>query len=199
MNEICGVILAAGKSSRMGAEDKAEKLVSGIALIDYVINRMKPQVSKLVINTTPDRHVKRGLPLVYDIGQSYMGPLSGIHSALSSHHMRELRYLAVAPCDAPLLPDDLFAKLYAKLLSTDSDVSCVRYNKISQPTFSLWHKERSAETVSLSVGEVKDGSIKGLLKTLKVSYVDWPECLQNPFYNVNTPADLENLRIVQCH
>ena len=113
--------------------------------------------------------------------------------------MRELRYLAVAPCDAPLLPDDLFAKLYAKLLSTDSDVSCVRYNKISQPTFSLWHKERSAETVSLSVGEVKDGSIKGLLKTLKVSYVDWPECLQNPFYNVNTPADLENLRIVQCH
>ena len=183
----------------MGNEDKAEKLVAGIALIDHVITRMRPQVTKLIINTMSDRHLKRGLPVISDIGQRHMGPLNGIHSALVSHHMKKLRYLAVAPCDAPLIPNNLFAKLYARLLATDSDVSYIRYNKISQPTFSLWHKEKSAEIVSQSVRGAENTSIKGLFETLKVSYVDWPECSRNPFYNVNTPLDLENLRMVQCH
>jgi molybdopterin-guanine dinucleotide biosynthesis protein A len=199
MNEICGVILAAGKSSRMGAADKAEKLLEGIALIDHVIRRMKPQVDRLVINTIPDRHQKRGLPIIYDMGQSYMGPLHGIHSALTSYHMKKLKFLAVAPCDAPLLPSNLFEKLYVKLIATDSDVSCIRYNKITQPTFSLWRKEKAAQTIYRSICKTEHASIKGVFNNLKVSYLDWPKCLQNPFYNVNTPADLKNLRMIQCH
>ena len=199
MNEICGVILAGGKSSRIRAADKAKKLVEGIALIDHAIWRMKPQVGILVINTIPYRHRKRGLPVIYDTGQSYMGPLHGIHSALTSYHMEKLKFLAVTPCDATLLPSNLFKKLYVKLLATDSDISCIRYNKVAQPTFSLWHKEKTAKTIYRSIYMTNHTSIKSVFNDLKVSYLDWPKCLQNPFYNVNTPADLKNLRMIQCH
>ena len=199
MNEICGVILAAVKSSRMGAADKAEKLGEGITLIDHIIRRMKPQIGMLVINTIPYRRQKRGLPVISDMGQCYMGPLHDIHSALISYHMEKLKFLAVAACDAPLLPSHLFEKLFVKLLATDSDVSCMRYNKVTQPTFSLWHKERTVKTIYRSIYMTNHTSIKSVFNDLKVSYLDWPKCLQNPFCNVNAPADLKNLRTIQCH
>jgi molybdopterin-guanine dinucleotide biosynthesis protein A len=49
-SKILGVILAGGKGTRMGGEEKGLIKLNNKSLIEYSIERLKPQVNRLVIN-----------------------------------------------------------------------------------------------------------------------------------------------------
>lgn len=53
--EISGVILAGGRATRMGGEDKGLVSISGIALYQYVLARLRPQVASVAISANRDR------------------------------------------------------------------------------------------------------------------------------------------------
>lgn len=99
INDVTGVILAGGRSSRFGS-NKALTTFRGIPLIDRVLNVMAPLFEDLLIVTnTPEEYARLNVPLVEDI-EPYQGPLGGVFSAL--RRAANDRVFAVA-CDMPLL------------------------------------------------------------------------------------------------
>jgi molybdopterin-guanine dinucleotide biosynthesis protein A len=80
-SSIPGVILAGGRSSRMG-RDKAAVTLAGRTLLDRVIEQLTPQVSVIAVNAdaAPDHCSRRFIP---DIIPGKAGPMAGIHAAMA--------------------------------------------------------------------------------------------------------------------
>ena len=121
----------------------------------------------------------------------------GLYSALLSDKLSSAQYLMMAPCDGPFIPENLVAALYREISAADADIACVRYQNFAQPTFSLWHK-RVAPMVEQALLIKKNGGFKPLLEGLNSVYLDWPEQVINPFFNINTQDDLAEAERLLC-
>ncbi|MGB1402964.1 MAG: molybdenum cofactor guanylyltransferase [Porticoccaceae bacterium] len=194
MHNIDGVILAAGQSRRMGAENKVQSLLAGRSLLDHVCAKLEPQVDRLIIN---GEQAICGENAVADIFEGAKGPLVGLYSALASEQLSAAEYLLMVPCDGPFVPSDLAAELYREIQLADADVACVRYRGIAQPTFSLWHK-RVTPAVKQALLVKKQGGFKPLLADLNSCYLNWPDEALNPFFNINTQDDLAEAERLLC-
>ena len=189
MNKIDGLILASGRSKRMGCEDKLKSILEDKTLLDHVISRLSPQVMALFINANPAVCGEQSLPIIADHLEGFQGPLTGLWSALKSDQLSDARYLMIAPCDGPFVPDNLVAELHSAMRADDSDIACVRYQGFAQPTFSLWHK-RVLPSIEEALLVKKQGGFKLLLNELKTAYIDWPEPPITPFFPIHPPAAL---------
>lgn len=189
-----GVILAGGRSRRMGGTNKALQDLSGRPLLGHVISRMLPQCSGLCLSVerVDECWDSFDLPQVADTQPGSNGPLGGLLAALEYTVGRANRLLLV-PCDAPFLPLDLAQRLEAAAetenAARDGIVTLVSYQGQWQPTFSLWHIN-----VLPSLGSaVKEKNMKGLkefIHSVPHAVVSWEEQEISPFFNINTPADL---------
>jgi molybdopterin-guanine dinucleotide biosynthesis protein A len=189
MNNIDGLILAAGRSRRMACGDKLMSILGNKTLLEHVVTRLKSQVTALFINADPALCGAQSLPVIADRVEGYKGPLTGLWSALKSDQLSDADYLMIAPCDGPFIPDNLVSELYQSMVVNDADIACIRYQGFAQPTFSLWNK-RILPAVEESLLRQNQGGFKSLLAELKTVYIDWPEQPINPFFNINTLDDL---------
>ena len=189
INNIDGLILAAGRSKRMGCKDKLKSILHDKTLLEHVIDRLEPQVGELFINANPDLCGEQSLTVIADHMAGFQGPLTGLWSALKSDRLSDASYLMMVPCDGPFIPQNLVAELYQMIVKNDADIACVRYQGFAQPTFSLWNK-RVLPAVEETLLVKKMGGFKSLLAELNTAYLDWPEQPINPFFNINTPEDL---------
>lgn len=88
--KVAGLLLAGGKSRRMGpafqsgAGDKGLLDLGGRPMIAHVIERLRPQVGRMVINANgdPARFAPFGLPVIADEIEGFAGPLAGILAGL---------------------------------------------------------------------------------------------------------------------
>lgn len=103
MQKVIGVVLAGGRSSRFGGVDKSFVPLAGRPLIAHALDRLVPQVPVLAIssNASPEKFAQFGLQVFPDIIQGAVGPLGGIHAALSRWPDNEVVTVAV---DLPFLP-----------------------------------------------------------------------------------------------
>ncbi len=109
--KISAVIIAGGRSTRMGRE-KALIELAGNPIIQWIIDRVAPQVRTLAINANGNsqRYKAFGLPVVPDvIGAG--SPLAGLHAALSWGAAHGCDAVVTVPSDSPFLPRDLVARL----------------------------------------------------------------------------------------
>ncbi|MDA7815751.1 molybdenum cofactor guanylyltransferase [Porticoccaceae bacterium] len=194
MINVDGVILAAGKSSRMGRANKVLANLGGRSLLEIAVEKLGPQVDTLVINGDPALCGEQALA---DRAEGFQGPLMGLYTALLSEQLSRADYLMMVPCDGPFLPDNLVAELYQQIVQADSDIACVRYQGFVQPTFSLWHK-RVLPDIEQALSVEKNGGFKPLLQRLNAVYLDWPEQDPSPFFNINTPQDLALAETLLC-
>ena len=194
MTNIDGVILAAGRSSRMGESNKVQSQLAGRTLLDHVRDRLEPQVDQLIVNGDP---AICGEAAVVDVIDGAKGPLVGLYSALVSEQLSAAEFLMMVPCDGPFIPTNLVAELYRDIQLADADIACVRYGGVAQPTFSLWHK-RVTPAVEQALLVKKQGGFKPLLASLDSRYLDWPEQVVNPFFNINTQDDLVEAEALLC-
>ena len=56
-SDVAGVLLAGGRSSRMGGGDKGLLDIAGRPMLAHVIERLKPQVGPMVINANGDLYI----------------------------------------------------------------------------------------------------------------------------------------------
>jgi molybdenum cofactor guanylyltransferase len=194
MINVDGVILAAGRSSRMGSVNKVQSVLAGRTLLEHAVTKLTPQVDRLVVNG--DKNLC-GDGAIADKVEGFKGPLVGLYSALLSDKLSSAQYLMMAPCDGPFIPENLVAALYREISATDADIACVRYQGFAQPTFSLWHK-RVTPVVEQALLVKKNGGFKPLLEGLNSVYLDWPEQVINPFFNINTQDDLAEAERLLC-
>jgi molybdenum cofactor guanylyltransferase len=110
---ISGLILAGGEGKRVGGVDKGLIEYQGRALIEHVIDTIRPAVDDLVISANRNiEHYQRYTDkVISDQTEQYLGPLAGIHAAMP-HCAHE--WILLTPCDTPLLPNDLVARLLAR-------------------------------------------------------------------------------------
>ena len=102
-NDITGVILAGGKSSRMG-KDKALLEFHGKPILQHVIETMKQVFDRVIIIANDQRPYRlSGLEVFSDIYVG-CGPLGGIHSAFFHTFSDKLFIIA---CDTPNISPDL--------------------------------------------------------------------------------------------
>jgi molybdenum cofactor guanylyltransferase len=107
---VTGLILAGGKSTRMGGLAKGLLELHGEPLIARVIERLRPQVGALLLSANAPDYDACGLATVADMLPDHPGPLAGLLTGLRAC---ATPWLVTAPCDAPFLPDDLVMRLAA--------------------------------------------------------------------------------------
>ncbi len=109
------LILAGGKGSRMAGRDKGWVMWNGLPLVEHVLERLArqqnaPQRVIISANRNLEAYHQTGHPVVTDERAGFPGPLAGVEAGL----MRCKRnWVLVVPCDTPLLPEDLLARLFA--------------------------------------------------------------------------------------
>ena len=111
------LILAGGRGARLGGKDKGWVMWSGLPLVEHALAalaKQTPPPARILIsaNRNIDAYQQTGHVVVTDERSDFLGPMAGIEAGL----MRcKKNNLLVIPCDAPLLPEDLFEKLQQAL------------------------------------------------------------------------------------
>ena len=139
-NTIIGVVLAGGRSSRMGGGDKALRELGGEPMLAHVIERLKPQVSDIVIsaNGDPARFAAFGLPVVADSLAEFQGPLAGIEAGLVwvAANYPGVPTVVTVPGDTPFIPDDLVRRLTEA--ANGATMAVARTDEGVHPVVGLW-------------------------------------------------------------
>ncbi|MBM3573433.1 MAG: molybdenum cofactor guanylyltransferase MobA [Alphaproteobacteria bacterium] len=197
---VAGVLLAGGQSRRMGGGDKCQRPLGGRTILDWVIDRARPQVEALAINANgdPGRFAGFGLPVVADSIPDFAGPLAGILAGLDwAAANPAIDHLASFATDAPFLPLDLVVRLVKGVAETGADLACAKSDGQAHPVFGLWPvRLRTELRHALSVeGIRKVDQWTARYRLVQVPYSVVP---QDPFFNANRPEDLaEAERIAQ--
>ena len=92
-------------------------------MLAHIIDRLRPQVSELVINANGDvaRFAAFDLPVIEDSIEGQAGPLAGVHAGIEwarSNRPRS-RFIVTAASDTPFFPADLIARFRAAIGSAD--------------------------------------------------------------------------------
>lgn len=108
---ITGVILAGGRGSRMGDQDKGLVIWHQLPLYLHVLQRLKPQVSTVWINANRNlaAYQQSGVPVIADTLPDFPGPLAGMLAALEQV---ETEWVVFTSCDTPQLPGNLVTHLW---------------------------------------------------------------------------------------
>ena len=192
-DDITGLILAGGRGSRMGGVDKGLQAHLGMPLAMHALLRLAPQVGELLINANRNlaAYESMGAPVWTDALPDYPGPLAGFLTGLE--HCAT-PYLATVPCDSPLFPEDLVARLAARLDADDAEIAIAATREAGelrlQPVFCLMRATVMESLVRFtSSGQRKIDAWTATLRQVAVEFED-----ARAFVNANTLAELRELQ-----
>lgn len=183
------VILAGGRSSRMGGEDKGLILFNGKPMIAHVIEVLASRVDHIIINANRnvERYSQFGYPVISDETQEFDGPLAGFLAAMRAVTTPEV---LLAPCDSPLLSTELIDRLVAEKQRSGADIAVAHDGKRLQPVYALLSVSLEDSLVAfLASGDRKIDRWYPQHTVIEVDCSDIPEA----FVNVNTPEELSKL------
>jgi len=189
--DVTGVLLAGGRSSRFGS-NKALALWRGKFLIQHAREALSSVFTDcLLVTNIPGQYVFLNMPIISDRYQN-MGPLAGIHAAL--HHSSK-PWIFVIGCDMPAVTPELITFLCG--LAKEEFEAVIPWPKTgAEPLCGLYHKTALAK-IEKQLGN-KKGQITELLHKLYVRKVKEAEFQaitdgSKVFSNVNLGQDLDNL------
>lgn len=170
----------------MGGVDKGLQAFRGRRLIDHVYERLAPQVGGVIINANQNQDAYRsfGVRVVSDAIGGFAGPLAGFHAGLS---VSKRPFLASVPCDSPFLPEDLVARLHARIDETGAELAVAKTGDQPHPVFSLMRRGVLDHLNDfLKEGGRKIDAWYATLNVVEVAFDDEAEA----FSNINTLDEL---------
>ena len=202
MIDIPGIILAGGLSRRMGGGDKGLLMLGKTTIIERVIDKISPQVGSLAININGDssRFPDYKLPIIPDSIKGYLGPLSGILAGMEWAFKNGNSYIATVAADTPFLPDDLIKKLHAMVKSKNLNIGIAASRILSgddvfiHPTFGIWEVALKDDLRDALANDTRKIMFWAKKFKLDYYYFDTSDKLSDPFFNINTPDDLEEAK-----
>ena len=186
LTEVTGIILAGGRGSRMGGEDKGLLMLNGQPLYQHVLQRLQPQVATVCIsaNRNQTRYLQSGFPVITDSIPGYAGPLAGMLAAL---HSVKTSWALFVSCDTPFIPRHLAQQLWQH--RGNASAVWVRNTDRDHPTMALIHQQAIQPlTAFLQRGDRKLMLFLNEIDAKAVIFNDDPQC----FTNINTPDDLHH-------
>jgi len=189
-----GLVLAGGLARRMGGGDKALIRIGSETILGRTLARLAPQVSGIVLNANgdPARFAPFGLPVVADSVPDFAGPLAGILAGLdwAAANRPGIEWVVSVPGDCPFLPRDLVARLHEARIAEDRPLACAHSGEWRHPVVGLWPIAlRDDLRHAITVEDLR--KIEVWTARHGVALADWPVEPVDPFFNVNTPEDVE--------
>ena len=185
---VAGVVLAGGRSVRFGGEKAAAEL-AGRPLLMWAALRLKVSCAAVAVNARPGTEAETlaraaGLPVLHDATGDAAGPLAGLKAGLLWAQGLGARSLAVSPCDAPLLPDDLFVRLIA---AAGTGAAMAETSDGRQPLCAVWPVSALSTLVTALAGGAHPPTWR-VLESIGAQRVHFDS--REAFANLNTRADL---------
>jgi molybdopterin-guanine dinucleotide biosynthesis protein A len=189
---IAGLVLAGGRSSRMGDGDKCLIDLDGQTLIERVMAQLSPQVDRLAI-AVGDRTMREfaHLPQLHDAVPGSAGPLAGLLAGLEWAAMNNHEYVLSAPCDAPFLPADLASRLLEAAEGRDAAVASSGGR--THYVVGLW-PVGLARALREQIVDHERREAGAWVSSLRTGIAVWPSDAFDPFHNINRPQDVETAR-----
>jgi len=190
IDQVAGVILAGGKSSRFGS-NKALALHQGTALIQTITRRLAGLFPEtLLITNTPEDYAFLGWPMAADQYHN-CGPLAGIHAALRT--VSQPRAF-ICGCDMPLVNRNLIRFLCE--LPGDHEVVLPWLPEGPEPLYAVYNKKAlPIIEENLTHNQCRIGTLYEKLRIRKVTAAEILEILPDftTFQNINHQHDLARL------
>jgi molybdenum cofactor guanylyltransferase len=189
---IAGVVLAGGRATRMGEQDKGLILFKNQPLISYALEALSSVCQRTYINANRNipTYEEFGLVVICDQTQSFDGPLAGIlttllHTDTDTDNDNEV--LVVMPCDTPFFKAEHLQRLLDTRAEHDADIAIAFDGGQLHPLF-LALKTSLAENLQgyLASGQRKVADWLRPLKSVTVDFSDEPKI----FTNINTSDEL---------
>ena len=192
MKDVYAVIMAGGKSSRMGGGIKSLEKFNNKMIFDRIYENINKQVKNIIINTNNEKSIldNYNLPIIKDMIKGYLGPLAAIHASLNWIHenTKNINWLVTIPGDTPFIPNNLANKLYARALKFNRDIVLAKSNNVIHPVIGIWKIDllKHLEQTIIS------GERKIILWAEKhnLDYEEFTEKGFDPFFNINYKKDL---------
>lgn len=198
--DITGIILAGGKSKRMGL-NKSFLKVGEVTMIERTTELMKSLFERVILITnTPDEYKFLGIEMFEDIYKN-VGPLAGIHSGLA-HSITDKNF--IISCDIPFVNKGVIEFIIN--YKTNKSITITKADGFVQQLCGLYSKQDLQEIVEL----IKDDKLEinnsqkcgckvlQLVQKLDAEIIDianeYDGYEEGMFLNMNKPEDFELVR-----
>lgn len=196
-DEVTGIVLAGGRGSRMGGADKGLQNFNGVPLALHTLLRLQPQVGDTLINANRNlsAYESFGVPVWPDALPDFPGPLAGFLTGLEQS---DTPWIITVPCDTPLFPADLVARLGEAAERDDAEIAMASAAEAdgqlrTQPVFCLLRRDLLDSLVRFTHGGGrKIDAWTAQHRTVVVPF-DRPGDEPRAFFNANTLAELREL------
>ena len=185
--EVTGIILAGGKSSRMGT-DKGLLKLNGKSMVEYVIDALTEMCSRVLIVSNNIEYRRYGIDVVKDIYED-KGPLGGLYSGLMNSNSQ---VNICVSCDIPNVNADVFKFLLCHI--ENYEVILPSYKDRLHPLMGVY----SSNCSSIFETQIKNNLLKvetacKLMnyKTVELTEIDFDKSV---FDNVNTLDDFNKIK-----
>lgn len=187
MRNFGGLILAGGKSSRMG-QDKGSMDFMGRPMIQYAIDVLnKAGISDIqIVTNKSDLYSKLNYPIISDIFKNN-GPLGGLHAGLT---YAKQGHIFVLPCDTPLID----VKVIQTIMKLHEDpLTVASYHDRIHPLIGIYNRSILPQImIQLNRGDLKlqhlINQVNGTVLNLD-SYLTLEKA--NSFRNFNSASEVD--------
>ena len=195
VNNVPAVIIAGGQSRRMGGVEKCLLRLGDSSVLEVLIDRLRKQAEHIAINSNgdPQWFAGFGLPVIPDSQFLHAGPLAGIATAIDwaqRHHPSATCCLTV-PADTPFIPRTLKSQLISAAHRQQVDIIYASHGPQHHYLTGLW--STSIFTALIEFLENGGRATRDFLAGQKTGSLVFNSVDHghNPFFNINTPEDLE--------
>ena len=192
------IILAGGKSSRMGFDKQFLKIKERL-LIENLIQRLKPSFNEIVIVTNrPEEYKSLPVIVTQDVFKG-IGPLAGIHAGLlkSTSH-----FSYIIACDMPNINIEFINYMKSQITGSDKKAAIARFKEWVEP-FNAFYSKDIIEVLEDFL-ELGGRSVSRFSNNLDAYFIEEEKAREfsqnwDMFYNLNTKDDInEYLENIDC-
>jgi molybdopterin-guanine dinucleotide biosynthesis protein A len=193
-----GVVLAGGRSTRFGSQDKAVVTLAGTPLIKRVVDRIAGVVDEVVINCRQSQRdsitaalAESDTELQFAIDQTPdRGPMAGLARGLE---ITDATYTIAVGCDMPFIDPDFVEYLFDRITEGYADAVVPRVDEWYQPTHAVYTTTPMYAACRRALNDDARQLIAPFeyldIRTISEATIN-AHTTQQTFRNVNTPKEL---------
>ena len=187
-NNILGVVLAGGKSTRFG-ENKSEVKLGNSTLLEHTLNKIKTKFNKIII--VSNNKLLKNYTVIDDCIEGQLGPLVGVLSAMKWIKTNTFSYswLATFPCDTPFFNISIIDEFTKAAKLNDSYLYFAKTKEKRHNIFGLWSL-KLADTLEEDIIKNNYRKVEKWADKIGVKIINFSFDNTDPFFNINTKEDM---------
>ena len=178
----------------MGGGDKGLLPLKSRRVLDFVLERLEPQVGQVALNANGDaaRWAEFSVPVLPDGIPDYPGPLAGVLVGMEWAAAQGASHIVTVAADTPFFPPDLVPQLLFAAETQNQPIALAATRGGGKlwrhPTFGLWPVNLAADLRTALESGVR--KVVAWTDTHGTALAEFPTQPFDPFFNINTPEDL---------